>query len=101
MVIRKGERTKKQIERDLPYFGEIEIPKFGLGQKLNALHDWCREHHGSSGYATTSRRDGSKDFVRFHFERHTSAIALARHCGVSMRPLQTELGFSPGESSCF
>ena len=39
----KGQITAKMNERDFPHFVDIPIPGFGLGMRLNAMHDWLRE----------------------------------------------------------
>jgi hypothetical protein len=76
----KGQRTKRQIERDLPYFVEIFVPGNGLREKHEVMHACCNERVGNDGYATTSRHDRQtvRDYVKFHFRDPQTANAFRR-----------------------
>ena len=76
MVRRKGERTKWAAARDFPYGVELEVPGQGLGERLNALHRWCREHAGPDGYATASRLAGLQEFMSFRFKAEPIAAGF-------------------------
>lgn len=43
-MARKGWTTPKMIDRDYRYQVELTIPERGFGNRLNDMHDWCREH---------------------------------------------------------
>ncbi len=40
---RKGELTPSRIDREYPHQVEIEVPHMGLGNRLNEMHDFCRQ----------------------------------------------------------
>jgi hypothetical protein len=53
----KGRLSTKQIERDNPYFVDIQIPEGGLGRRLDKMHAWhlergTRAKMGSGGLWT-------------------------------------------------
>lgn len=41
---RKGEWTSKRIDREYPHQVEIAIPKGGLGDRIQAMDEFCRRH---------------------------------------------------------
>ena len=72
-------RFKKEAEARFPYTVDIEVPDRGLGQRLNAMHDWCRETGGEwaqHGYAIRNVGAKPRDFARFYFMDEGKAEAF-------------------------
>jgi hypothetical protein len=43
MIRRKGERTAPQNERECPRIVEVKMPPYGLGAKLDLIHEFHRK----------------------------------------------------------
>jgi hypothetical protein len=74
--MRKGEVTKRRIDRDFPHQVAILIPVGGLVARLMAMHKFCDTR--SILYKTRSdlRRDPPSDYVRFCFSDPAHANAF-------------------------
>jgi hypothetical protein len=74
--MRKGEITKRRIDRDFPYKVAILIPESGLVARLMAMHKFRVTR--SMSYKTRSdlRRDPPADYMRFCFADPTHADAF-------------------------
>lgn len=79
MVVRKGQLTPAQIDREWPHQVEIAVPPLGLGSRLNDLHVAAAEVDG--GYRTRSRTAGTEHFIRFCFRTSGTAEAFRDRCG--------------------
>jgi hypothetical protein len=79
--MRKGEVTKRRIDRDFPYQVAILIPEGGLVARLMAMHKFCDTR--SMPYKTRSdlRRDPPADYVRFCFADTAHADAFLAEFG--------------------
>ncbi|MCB2052012.1 MAG: hypothetical protein KDE63_11360 [Novosphingobium sp.] len=79
-------RFKREAEVRYPYRVDIEVPDHGLGQCLNAMHDWCRLHGGDwaqHGYSERRAGQAPREVARFYFAINGHALAfLAAFGGV-------------------
>jgi hypothetical protein len=78
---RKGEVTKRRIDRDFPHQVAILIPVGGLVARLMAMHKFCDTR--SISYKTRSdlRCEPPADYVRFCFEDPAHADAFMTEFG--------------------
>jgi hypothetical protein len=78
---RKGEMTKRRIDRDFPHQVAILIPVGGLVARLMAMHKFCDTR--SMSYKTRSdlRREPIADYVRFCFGDAAHADAFMAEFG--------------------
>jgi hypothetical protein len=65
MIYRKGETTKRQIDRDYRYRVAIRIPLGGLGTSLTAMHSFADAL--TPDYKTRPDRRNVSHFIRFCF----------------------------------
>jgi hypothetical protein len=79
--MRKGEVTKRRIDRDFPHQIAILIPEGGLVARLMAMHKFCDTR--SMPYKTRSdlRREPPADFMRFCFADPAHADAFMAEFG--------------------
>ena len=82
MVVRKGQLSAAQIDREWPHQVEIAVPPLGLGSRLNDLHAGAAEL--DPGYRARSRTDGAEHFIRFCFKSAKAAVAFQERCGGSL-----------------
>jgi hypothetical protein len=77
---RKGEVTKRRIDRDFPHQVAILIPVGGLGARLMTMHKFCDTR--SMPYKTRSDlREPPSDYVRFCFGDPAHAEAFMAEFG--------------------
>ena len=65
--MRKGEVTKRRIDRDFPHQVAIRIPEGGLVARLMAMHKLCDTRSMRFKTRSDLRRDPPSDYVRFCF----------------------------------
>lgn len=84
MARRKGEVTRRQVNRDYPHQVVIEIPPGGLGNRLDAMHGFC----GTRGfeYATKGGTwEPPRETTTFSFKDPAGADAFHREFGGERR----------------
>jgi hypothetical protein len=74
--MRKGEATKRRIDRDFPHQVAIQIPEGGLVARLMTMHKFCDTR--SMPYKTHAdlRQEPQFDYVRFCFADPSYADAF-------------------------
>lgn len=80
MTRRKGERGRRQIDRDFPHQIEAPVPPLGLGVALDRMHELA----GALGAYATRGGDRVKDgpdTIRFCFGARASAVDFQRVFG--------------------
>jgi hypothetical protein len=81
---RRSITTRQIAERTFPHNVDILVPSFGLGQRLNAMLEWCREnvppqgwdHHGWE--ERRGHRVDPRSWARFYFMDADRAEAFRR-----------------------
>ncbi len=75
MTRRKGERSRRQIDREFPHQVQITVPPFGLGVTLDRMHELAADL-GAGAYATRGgdRIKDGPDTIRFCFADHGDAV---------------------------
>jgi hypothetical protein len=65
--MRKGEVTKRRIDRDFPHQVAILIPVGGLVARLMAMHEFCDTSSMPHKTRSDLRREPPSDYIRFCF----------------------------------
>lgn len=73
-MVRRARHTPARIDRDYPHQVEIEVPEGGLGERLNAMHQWCLKN--APDYMTRSADAFPRQAVRFCFGNAAVAEAF-------------------------
>jgi hypothetical protein len=89
--MRKGEVTKRRIDRDFPHQVAIPIPEGGLVARLMAMHKFCDTR--SIPYKTRGdlRRDPPADCMRFCFADPAHADAFMAEFGGERTTTRSEM----------
>lgn len=77
-------QSRRDAERQYQHRVDVPVPEGGLGERLNQMHRWCREHVAAGGWAqhgVTDRtmRDGRGipvDVARFYFAGAADAASF-------------------------
>ena len=78
-MTRRSVPTKKLAEDRYHWRVDIEVPPDGLGPRLNAMHDWCRER--KVDWAQHGYLEAMRDFARFYFMAEAAAVAFRERWG--------------------
>jgi hypothetical protein len=78
---RKGEITKRRIDRDFPHQVAIRVPDGGLVTRLMTMHKFCTIHAMPYKTHADVRRAPPADYVRFCFGDPTHADAFIGEFG--------------------
>ncbi len=79
MARRRLDSFRYAAEQRFQHKVDIEVIYPGLGQRLNQMHDWCRENAKPDDWAQhgymekPNSSDVPRDFVRFYFEHRATA----------------------------
>lgn len=79
MARRRLDSFRHAAEQRFKHKVDIEVIYPGLGQRLNEMHDWCREKlkpddWAQHGYMEKPNSiDVPRDYVRFYFEHRAMA----------------------------
>jgi hypothetical protein len=83
MLGRHKSTSMKQIaERRFPFRVDIVVPSFGLGQRLDAMTEWCRSTWPAGSWAHHGHRNRPAkgatpvDLARFYFDSQEAAQAF-------------------------
>ena len=81
-MARQRQPFKREAERRFPHRVDVPMPDGGLGQRLNNMRDWCREHAGEWGYHDHGEPgdpgEPRRDYARFYFMTEDDAAAFRR-----------------------
>ena len=76
MTQRKGEVTKRRIDRDFSHQVAIQIPVGGLVARLMTMHQFCTTHAMPYKTRADLRREPLANFMRFCFADPAHADAF-------------------------
>ena len=79
MARRRLDSFRYAAEQRFQHKVDMEVPVGGFGQRLNEMHDWCRENAAPDDWAEHSYREKltpgqvPRDYARFYFEHSAMA----------------------------
>jgi hypothetical protein len=79
----KGRASAKAVERDFPHFVEFPIPEGGLGDRLNAMHDWHLARGIQARHGQSRRDENGQYFIRWCFGDAAMAKSFAAVFGAT------------------
>jgi hypothetical protein len=79
----KGRGNAKANERDNPHIVEIEVPPSGLGDKLNAMHEWHIARSIQAKHGRGRRDAWGRYFIHWCFADLEVAKSFAAVFGAS------------------